>query len=67
MCLNRTVTVTKVVNMPREGQESVTISTYVWDKAKKYFAEHKAELRKKGIRSPSKLVSVWIEEKCAQG
>ena len=23
--------------MPQEGQESVTISTYVWEKAKRYF------------------------------
>jgi len=52
--------------MPQEGQESVTIPTYVWEKAKQYFDRHEKELRKKGIKSPSKLVMVWIEEKCAQ-
>ena len=52
--------------MPQEGQESVTIARYVWEKAVKHFNEHEEELRKKGIKSPSKLISVWIEEKCAQ-
>lgn len=52
--------------MPVEGQTSVTISTYVWEKAVKYFKAHKNELRKKGIKSPTKLVSVWIEEKSSQ-
>jgi len=52
--------------MPGEGQESVTIPTYVWEKAKRHFLEHKKQLRKKGIKSPTKLISVWIEEKCAQ-
>ena len=52
--------------MGQQGQASVTISTYVWEKAKKYFKKHEKELRKKGIKSTSKLISVWIEENCAQ-
>jgi len=52
--------------MPREGQVSVTIAKYVWEKAQQYYSEHKKELRKRGINSTSKLVSVWIEEKCAK-
>ena len=27
-----------------------------------YFEEHKDELFEKGIRSPSKLAQIWIEE-----
>jgi len=53
--------------MPQEGQTSVTIATYVWEKLLQYYSEHKQELRKKGIKSPSKLVQVWVEEKLSQG
>jgi len=60
------LTVIKMVKMPQEGQDSVTIPTYVWEKAQTYFKKHKTELRKKGIKSTTKLISVWIEEKCAQ-
>jgi len=52
--------------MPQEGQESVTIPTYIWEKAKNYFEKHEKQLRGKGIKSTTKLISVWIEEKCAQ-
>jgi len=51
--------------MPQEGQESVTIPSYIWEKAQAYFNKHKKELRKKGIKSTTKMISVWIEEKCA--
>ena len=53
--------------MPQEGQDTVTIATYAWEKAKRYYEQHRKELKKKGIHSPSKLVQIWIEEKCAQG
>jgi len=53
--------------MPQEGQVSVTIPTYVWEKAQRYFKEHENELRKRGIKSPTKLIIYWIEEKCSQG
>jgi len=52
--------------MPQEGQESVTIPTYIWEKAKRHFKKHKKELREKGIKSTTKLISVWIEDQCAQ-
>lgn len=53
--------------MPREGQATITVAEYIWEKAERYFNEHKKALRKKGIKSTSKLVAVWIEEKCAEG
>jgi len=56
-----------MVTMPQEGQESVTIPTYVWEKAVNYYNKHEKQLRKKGIKSPTKMISVWIEEKCAHG
>ena len=57
------ITVNEVVKMPAEGQTTVTISTYVWEKAVSYFKEHEKELRSKGIKSPTKLISVWIEKR----
>jgi hypothetical protein len=53
--------------MPREGQTTITVATYVWEKAIEYFNKHKKQLKKKGIHSVSKLVAYWIAEKCAQG
>ena len=52
--------------MPQEGQRSVTIPEYVWKKVDEYFKAHKKKLRGAGIKSTTKLISVWIEEKCAQ-
>ena len=51
--------------MPQEGQVTVTIPTYIWERADTYFKKNRKRLRKKGIKSTSKLISVWIEEKCA--
>jgi hypothetical protein len=48
--------------MPQTGQTSVTIPDYVWDYARNYFEKHKKELRKKGIKSITKLICVWIQE-----
>jgi hypothetical protein len=52
--------------MPREGQTTVTIPTYTWEKTVKYYNKHKKTLKKKGIHSPSKLIDYWIGEKCVQ-
>lgn len=52
--------------MPREGQTTVTLPTYTWEKALKYFNKHKRQLKKRGIHSASKLIDIWIEEKCVQ-
>lgn len=52
--------------MPKEGQSTVTMPKYAWEKAQNYYQRHKKELKKKGIHSASKLVQVWVEEKCAQ-
>ena len=49
--------------MPREGQTTVTIPTFSWERAVKYYKKHKKELKKKGIHSTSKLVDYWILEK----
>jgi len=48
--------------MPQPGQRSISIPEYTWERAKRYFEEHKAELRKRGIKSVSKLISVWVDE-----
>jgi len=53
--------------MPAEGQKSVTIPTYVWEKAVAHFNKNKKELRKKGIKSPTKLITVWVEENTSHG
>ena len=47
--------------MPQEGQESVTIPTYVWQMAEEHFKKHEKELRKKGVKSTTALISYWIE------
>jgi hypothetical protein len=47
--------------MPKEGFKSVTIKAYVLDRAERYFEDHKAEFRKKGIKSSSALCSFCIE------
>lgn len=49
--------------MPREGQKSFTVPTWVWEIAEKYFTNHKEELVKRGIKSPTRLVCVWIVER----
>jgi hypothetical protein len=51
-----------VVKLPKTGQRSVSIPEYVWQYVEKYFKEHEAELREKGIKSTTKLISVWIQE-----
>jgi hypothetical protein len=40
----------------------VSIPYDVWEKLVKYYDEHQNDLVEKGIRSPSKLGSTWIEE-----
>jgi hypothetical protein len=49
--------------LPKEGQASVTIPIYKWERVQKHFKEHKAELRKRGIKSPSALLIYWVEER----
>lgn len=49
--------------MPREGHKSVTLPAYRVEQVQKYFDEHKAELRKRGVKSASALVSFWLSEK----
>jgi len=52
--------------MPGVGQKSVTIPDYVYRYAQQYFESHKEELRKKGIKSVTKLISIWIQEAALQ-
>lgn len=49
--------------MPKEGHKSVTLPAYRLEQVEKYFDDHKAELRKKGVKSASALVSFWLSEK----
>ena len=48
--------------MPGEGQKTVTIPKFIWEKAVRYFKDHEQELRAKGIKSVSRLIALWIEE-----
>jgi hypothetical protein len=47
--------------MPKEGHMSVTLKIYVWDQMDSYFNKHKKELRAKGIKSTSGLISYCLE------
>ncbi len=49
--------------MPKEGHKSVTIPAFRWEQMQKYYKEHKAELRNRGIKSASALVNFWLSEK----
>jgi len=40
----------------------VSIPYQLWEKLANYFDENQNELAEKGIKSLSKLASVWIEE-----
>jgi hypothetical protein len=46
----------------KKKRTSVSIPYQLWEKLARYFDEHQNELAEKGIKSPSKLASVWIEE-----
>jgi len=48
-----------------EGQKIVTIPEWAWKKAVSYFETHETNLRemKPPITSPTKLITLWIEEK----
>jgi hypothetical protein len=41
---------------------SVSIPYNVWEKLVNYFEEHQNELIGKGVNSPSRLASMWIED-----
>jgi len=47
---------------PKSGQASVSIPQYVWDYAEDYFKKHEYELKEKGIKSVTRLITVWIQE-----
>jgi hypothetical protein len=48
--------------LPEKKRTTVSVPCYVWEKLAGYFEEHQNELLEKGIKSPSKLASTWIEE-----
>jgi len=48
--------------LEKRKRTSVSISYQLWEKLANYFDKNQEELAEKGIRSPSKLASVWIEE-----
>jgi len=41
---------------------SVSIPYNVWEKLVRYFEEHQNDLLERGINSPSRLASMWIED-----
>lgn len=49
--------------MPKEGHKSVTLPIYRLEQVDKYFVSHKAELRKRGIKSATGLINFWLSEK----
>jgi len=51
-----------LVDLTEKKRTSVSIPYRVWEKLVKYFEEHEKELVERGIRSPSGLASLWIEE-----
>jgi hypothetical protein len=48
--------------LPEKKRTTVSVPWYVWEKLVEYFEEHQNELLEKGIKSPSRLASTWIEE-----
>jgi hypothetical protein len=52
----------RMLTMPQRGQKSVSIPQYVWDYATRYYEANKEALRSRGIKSISKLITVWVEE-----
>lgn len=48
--------------MPKPGQRSVSIPEYVWEYAEKYYKEHEEKLRKRQIKSVTRLICIWIQE-----
>jgi len=53
--------------LPQEGQTVITIPKYIWQKVVEYYEKNEAQLRSMGIKSPTKLVQVWLIEKLSQG
>jgi hypothetical protein len=53
----------KCGSMPKEGHRSVTLKAYRLERIEKYFNDHEAEFRKKGIKSASALIDFWLDEK----
>lgn len=51
------------IKLPKPGQRSVSIPEYIWQYAEAYFKRHKEELRQRGIKSVTRLICVWIQEK----
>lgn len=47
--------------MPKQGHISVTIKVYLWEQMNAYFKAHKTELRNKGIKSTTALVTYCLE------
>ena len=52
--------------MPAEGQTAVTIPQYIWNQVVEYYEKNKQTLRSAGIKSPTKLIQIWITEKVSQ-
>jgi hypothetical protein len=40
----------------------VSIPYIVWEKLVRYFEDHQTELVGRGVNSPSRLASMWIED-----
>jgi hypothetical protein len=52
----------RLVGLMEKKRTSVSIPHSVWEKLVGYFEEHEKELVERGINSPSRLASLWIED-----
>jgi hypothetical protein len=51
-----------LVDLAERKRRSVSIPYSVWEKLVEYFEEHENDLVERGVRSPSGLASLWIED-----
>jgi hypothetical protein len=51
-----------LVDLVEKKRTSVSIPYRVWEKLVTYFEEHQNDLLGRGINSPSRLASLWIED-----
>jgi hypothetical protein len=51
-----------LVDLVERKRRGVSVPYSVWEKLVEYFEEHEKELLERGVKSPSGLASVWIED-----
>jgi hypothetical protein len=51
-----------LIALAEKKRRSVSVPYSVWEKLVSYFEEHEKELLERGVKSPSGLACVWIED-----